>query len=93
MIDHSLTECQRFVLAAMLERDIGCNWAGHLLANRGLLKRSGSHCSNLCLAGSSVLRSLEKMGLAVRYQRQTGDWTNTAYYLTDAGRRAVKVKP
>ena len=43
-----------------------CNWVGQRLASEGLLTRHMASCSNLCFAGSAVLRSLARLGLVQR---------------------------
>lgn len=80
-----MTDQQKCVLVWMLEKnDVSSNDAGQRLSRAGLMKKSGAHYSNKCLAGSSVLRSLERIGLAAS-SRVGREYTRRMYYLTAKG--------
>jgi DNA-binding HxlR family transcriptional regulator len=83
----TVNELQKLLLAYLLDHhSVSCNMAGDRLAKAKLLKRTPQRCSNLCLAGSAVLRSLEKIGFVHQFLSSRDQWAIKLYALSPRGR-------
>jgi DNA-binding HxlR family transcriptional regulator len=82
----TVNELQKHILDYLLANaSISCNMAGDRLAKAGLLKRTPTKCSNLCLPGGAVLRSLERLGFVRKFFRPS-DPSPRFYALSRRGR-------
>lgn len=88
----TLTDNQKHVLDRMRGTLLMSSaQAGEVLSKAGLLTTRGLP-SNWCLAGASVLRSLESRGLVRQFVRSPEDMLRKRYSLTDKGQAAAEGK-
>lgn len=65
---------------------ISVNEAGYALKRACLIRKASSGASNLCLAGSAVLRSMERDELVVSFPSDRTQWSCKMYALTQKGK-------
>jgi len=89
-----MTPRQESIIRLLLKRPaVSTNDAGQHLLSAGLLNKSGGQSSNLCLAGSAVLRSLEAKGWVDGHVVCKVDWARKMYSLTREGCKVAEKLP
>lgn len=84
----SLKDDRRTILFLHLLKahNVSANEAGYASKRACLIRKSSVRASNLCLAGSAALRSMERDGLVVSFPSDRTQWACKMYALTQKGK-------